>query len=84
MRFVVAKGHESASQLGSRQTSDHRIEENQHFFSPNTSTFPAPITSPQLGGYDSRDSIGDDSRYYDETPYYYDYDMVAADPTQHL
>lgn len=74
MRYVVAKGHESASQQGSRRTSDHRAEDNQQFLSPNTATF------AQFTGYDGPESTGDDSRYYDDPSYYYDYEMVAPDP----
>lgn len=83
MRFVVAKGHESASQHGSRRTSDHRPEETQPFFSPNTTTFPL-AASPQYASYDGHDSIGDETKYYEDTSYYYDYDMTASDPAHHL
>lgn len=78
MRFVVAKGHESTSQQGSRRTSDHRIEDNQQFLSAQAGGFP-----PAIASYDGRDSIGDDSsRYYDDSsPYYYDYELGPADPS---
>ncbi|KAL1880221.1 hypothetical protein VTK73DRAFT_6049 [Phialemonium thermophilum] len=66
MGYVVAKGHESASQQGSRRTSDNRLEESHQFLNPYAPGY------AQVASYDGQDSIGDDNRYYEDPPYYYE------------
>jgi hypothetical protein len=69
MRHVVSKGHATASHQGSRPESDPR---------PGDSQYLAPYTGgyTHVSSFDAGSS-GDD-RYYDDSPYYYDYDAPGG------
>jgi hypothetical protein len=91
MPFIIARGHASASQQGSRRTSDNqRVEA----ISPEQTTSPEQTMSPQqylnnpfsdgygqVAGFDGRDtgSSGDERVYYEESPYFYEYETAEMD-----
>ena len=78
MQFMVAKGHEYASQQGSRRASD-RLD--PQLLSPYGTGY------TQVASFDGRDSSGDDQTYYnDASPYggYYDFDTHSGDGTHHM
>jgi hypothetical protein len=74
MQYIVARGHASASQQGSRRASDHRVNNAQHYITPYSGD-----TYGQVASFDGRDSSGDDAIYYDESPYVYDYENMSPD-----
>lgn len=76
--FVLAKGHEYASQQGSRRVSDNRLD--PQLLSPYGGGF------AQVSSFDGRDSSGDDQTYYqDASPYgYYDFDAHSGDGSHHM
>ncbi len=79
MQFMVAKGHEYATQQGSRRASDHRLD--PQLLSPYGAGY------AQVSSFDGRDSSGDDQTYYnDASPYggYYDFDAPGGDAPHHM
>ena len=72
MQYIVARGHESASQQGSRRASDQHQSPamQQHYMNPYSDGY------GQVASFDGRDS-GDDAIVYDESPYFYDYETAS-------
>jgi len=72
MQYIVARGHESASQQGSRRASDQQRSPDmqQHYMNPYSDGY------GQVASFDGRDS-GDDAIVYDESPYFYDYENTS-------
>ncbi|OIW29963.1 hypothetical protein CONLIGDRAFT_680761 [Coniochaeta ligniaria NRRL 30616] len=72
MQYIVARGHESASQQGSRRASDQqRSSEMPQYMNPYSDGY------GQVASFDGRDSSGDDAIVYDESPYFYDYETTS-------
>jgi hypothetical protein len=72
MQYIVARGHESASQQGSRRASDQqRSPGAQHYMNPFSDGY------GQVASFDGRDSSGDDAIVYEESPYFYDYETAS-------
>ncbi|KAH8908680.1 hypothetical protein BR93DRAFT_496472 [Coniochaeta sp. PMI_546] len=72
MQYIVARGHESASQRGSRRASDQRRSGDMPQY-----TNPYSDGYGQVASFDGRDSSGDDAIVYDESPYFYDYETTS-------
>jgi hypothetical protein len=72
MQYIVARGHENASQQGSRRASDQqRSGDLPQYVNPYGDGY------GQLASFDGRDSSGDDAIVYDESPYFYDYETTS-------
>ncbi len=78
LRYVVAKGHEShesSSQQGSRKASDY-VPEDTQFLTPYGGGYQQPST------WDAGNSSGGEERYYNDSPYYFDYDTSGGNSNQ--
>lgn len=64
MQYVVARGHESASQQGSRRASDHVFGDTPTYMNP---------YSGMYQGWDGQGSSGAEEMGYEESSPYYDY-----------
>lgn len=73
MQYIVARGHASASQQGSRRASDQRVDEARQYLNPFGESY------GQVASFDSRDSSGDDAIYFEESPYFYEFEHPAPD-----
>jgi hypothetical protein len=73
----VARGHETASQQGSRRASDHVVDDGSGQYLTPTMGYTFQHTSQQPQGWEGQSSAGGEETggYYGESPFYYpDYD----------
>jgi hypothetical protein len=76
MPFIIQKGHEAASQQGSRQMShNHSLAASPQQASGPQQYLHSPFSYPQTAGtyIGTTPSTGDDGIFYDESPYLYDH-----------